>query len=188
MVPRMRTVSSAADAGEAMQIRARLRAARVRCVVPDIVNPPWIFELTADSFVIPSAAYLFHRRPISQMLVEEAGDFLKGLLGLGRSVRRCPHRVSPSSSLFLDASKSSAAGCALRTLLCNTRAPRIFLQAGNKLSTAADRNSYSTLIPASWITLRQRSSSPRTYRSSSCGGRATMTRPSFTLSFLKASD
>jgi hypothetical protein len=56
-------------------------------VVPDIVNPPWIFELTAGSFVIPSAAYLFHRRPVSQMLVEEAGDFLKGLLGLGRSVR-----------------------------------------------------------------------------------------------------
>jgi hypothetical protein len=44
MVPRMRTVSSAADAGDAMQIRARLRAARVRCVVPDIVIPPWIPE------------------------------------------------------------------------------------------------------------------------------------------------
>src|SRR5450631_463047 len=84
MVPRMRTVSSAADAGDAMQIRARLRAAKVRGVVPDIVNPPWIFELTADSFVI-------HRRPISQILVEEAGDFLL-------------------FSLFLDASKSTAAG------------------------------------------------------------------------------
>ena len=40
--------------------------------------------------------------------------------------------------------------------------------------------SYSTLIPASWITLRQRSSSPRTYRSSSSGGRAIMTSPSLT--------
>jgi hypothetical protein len=29
----------------------------VRCVVPDIVNPPWIFGLTVKSFVIPSAAY-----------------------------------------------------------------------------------------------------------------------------------
>ena len=47
---------------------------------------------------------------------------------------------------------------------------------------------YSILMPASSITLRQRSSSPRTYRSSSSGGPPTITRPSFTLNFLKASD
>src|SRR5882757_7040722 len=40
MVPRMRTVSSAADAGVAMQIKAKLTVARARCTMPDIVVSP----------------------------------------------------------------------------------------------------------------------------------------------------
>src|SRR3984957_4781831 len=47
---------------------------------------------------------------------------------------------------------------------------------------------YSTLIPASLITRRQRSSSARKYRSSASGGSATVTSPSLTLSVLKAAD
>jgi len=36
----MRTVSSAADAGVAMQIKAKLTVARARCTMPDIVVSP----------------------------------------------------------------------------------------------------------------------------------------------------
>jgi hypothetical protein len=39
MVPRTRTVSCA-DAGNAMQIKAKLAAASVRCIMPDIVFLP----------------------------------------------------------------------------------------------------------------------------------------------------
>jgi hypothetical protein len=40
MVPRMRTVSSAAEAGKLVQIRAKLKAASARVVVLDIVILP----------------------------------------------------------------------------------------------------------------------------------------------------
>src|ERR1700733_8228622 len=49
-------------------------------------------------------------------------------------------------------------------------------------------SSYSSLIPASLMTRRQRSSSARKYRSSASGGSPTVTSPSLTLSLLKASD
>jgi Thiamine pyrophosphate enzyme, N-terminal TPP binding domain len=95
----------------------------------------------------------------------------------------CPHEV---------VAVHMAGGYALAT----ERAQAVFVHVGAGTANACMaiqnlfryQNRYSILIPAPSITLRQRSSSPRTYRSSSSGGRAIMTRPSFTPSLLKASD
>src|SRR5258708_27087199 len=63
MVPRTRRVSCA-DAGNAMQIKANLAAASVRCIMPDIVFLPG-FELTDEFSPGWTGSFL-------QMLVEEA--------------------------------------------------------------------------------------------------------------------
>src|SRR5882672_741427 len=91
MVPRTRTVSCA-DAGNAMQIKAKLAAASVRCIMPDIVFLPG-FELTVE--FSPGWTGLF-----PQMLVEEAvfvGASKNG--ATTRALRMLPLQPQPSANI-----------------------------------------------------------------------------------------